>query len=68
MLKPCEMICGYACDGQIAYQLAVSYDDGAMGITHVFAGKICFPPLLPDRRLLKTGHPVPTMLIRPFHG
>lgn len=28
----------FRADGMIAYQLAAAYDDGAMGVTHVFRG------------------------------
>ena len=48
-------------DGQIAYQLAVSYDDGAMGITHVFRGEDLFSSTFYQTAILKElGYPVPT--------
>lgn len=47
-------------DGMIAYQLAASFDDGAMGITHVFRGNDLLPSAFDQAWLLKTmGKTVP---------
>lgn len=47
-------------DGMFAYQLAVSVDDGAMGITHVFRGNDLFSSTYYQCFLLeKLGYPVP---------
>lgn len=48
-------------DGMVAYQLAVSIDDGAMGITHVFRGNDLLSSTFYQTYLLKKlGYPVPT--------
>lgn len=61
-LKPCEDdFVVMRADGQIAYQLAVSYDDGAMGITHVFRGEDLFSSTFYQTAILKKlEYPVPT--------
>ncbi len=48
-------------DGMVAYQLAVSVDDGAMEITHVFRGNDLLPSTYYQTYLLKKlGYAVPT--------
>ena len=48
-------------DGMVAYQLAVSIDDGAMGMTHVFRGNDLLSSTFYQTYLLKKlGYPVPT--------
>lgn len=47
-------------DGMIAYQLAASADDGAMGITHVFRGRDLLTSTADQLCLLqKLGYPAP---------
>ena len=60
-LKPCEDdFVVMRADGQIAYQLAVSCDDGAMGITHVFRGEDLFSSTFYQIAILKElGYPLP---------
>ena len=48
-------------DGMVAYQLAVSIDDGAMGITHVLRGNDLLSSTYYQLYLIrKLGYPVPT--------
>lgn len=48
-------------DGMIAYQLAASADDGAMGITHVFRGRDLLPSTADQIGLLRAmGYAPPT--------
>lgn len=48
-------------DGMVAYQLAVSIDDGAMGMTHVFRGNDLLSSTYYQTYLLKKlGYAVPT--------
>ncbi len=47
-------------DGMVAYQLAVSYDDGAMDITHVFRGEDLLSSTFYQIKLLKElGYQLP---------
>ncbi len=48
-------------DGMMAYQLAATADDGAMGITHVFRGNDLLPSTYDQISILnKLGYPIPT--------
>ena len=48
-------------DGMVAYQLAVSIDDGAMGVTHVLRGNDLLSSTYYQLYLIrKLGYPVPT--------
>lgn len=47
-------------DGMMAYQLAATADDGAMGITHVFRGNDLLPSTYDQISILKKlGYPIP---------
>lgn len=48
-------------DGMMAYQLAATADDGAMGITHVFRGNDLLPSTYDQISILnKLAYPIPT--------